>query len=139
MGSSADRSGRPNSDPLWLPALLALAASLAVPFFLIDLPPVLDYPNHLARYVVLAHPDDPVLSQMYAPRWGILPNIGMDAFAAILLKFSDPHVGGRVLLALSLFAPVAGVIAYSRVAFGRFTYWSMASGLVAWNAVSRPR
>lgn len=135
MGSSADRRGRPNSDPLWLPALLALAASLALPFFLIDLPPVLDYPNHLARYVVLAHPDDPVLSQMYAPRWGILPNIGMDAFAAILLKFSDPHVGGRVVLALSLFAPVAGVIAYSRVAFGRFTYWSLASGQVAWNAI----
>ena len=120
---------------MWFAGLLVLAASLAIPFFLIDVPPVLDYPNHLARYVVLAHPDDPVLSQMYAPRWGILPNIGMDALAAVLLKFSEPHVGGRLLLALSLFAPVAGVIAYSRVAFGRFTCWSLASGLVAWNAI----
>jgi len=116
-------------------AALALAASLAVPFFLIDLPPVLDYPNHLARYVVLAHPDDPVLSQMYAPHWGILPNIGLDALAVVLLRFSDPHVGGRLLLAISLFAPIAGVVAHSRVVFGRFTYWSLASGLVAWNAV----
>lgn len=135
MQSSADRSGRPNPDRFWLLAALALAASLAVPFFLIDLPPVLDYPNHLARYVVLAHPDDPVLSQMYTPRWGILPNIGMDALAAVLLKFSDPHSGGRLLLALSLFAPVAGVVAYNRVAFGRFTYWPLASGLAAWSAV----
>lgn len=134
MPSSADRFGRPNSDPFWFVAALALTASLAVPFFLIDLPPVLDYPNHLARYVVLAYPDDPVLSQMYAPRWGILPNIGMDAVGAVLLKFSDPYVGGRLLLALSLFAPIAGVVAYSRVVFGYFTYWSLASSLVAWNA-----
>ncbi|EGP08052.1 hypothetical protein CSIRO_2650 [Bradyrhizobiaceae bacterium SG-6C] len=120
---------------MWFLAVMGLAAGLAVPFFLIDLPPVLDYPNHLARYVMLAHPDDPVLSQMYTPRWGILPNIGMDALAAVLLKFSSPHTGGRLLLALSLFAPVVGVVAYSRVAFGRFTYWPLASGLVAWNAV----
>ncbi len=135
MRLSADRSGRPNPDPVWFLLALALAASFAIPFFLVDVPPVLDYPNHLARYVVLAHPDDPVLSQMYTPRWAILPNIGLDAVAAVLLKYSEPHVGGRLLLAISLFAPVIGVVVYSRVAFGRFTYWSLASGLVAWNAV----
>lgn len=135
MRLSADRSGRPNPDPVWFLLALALAANLAIPFFLVDVPPVLDYPNHLARYVVLAHPDDPILSQMYTPRWAILPNIGLDAAAVVLLKFFDPHVGGRMLLAISLFAPVAGVVVYSRVAFGRFTYWSLASGLVAWNAV----
>ena len=120
---------------MWFLLALALAASLAIPFFLVDVPPVLDYPNHLARYVVLAHPDDPILSQMYTPRWAILPNIGLDAAAVVLLKFFDPHVGGRMLLAISLFAPVVGVVTYSRVVFGRFTCWSLASGLVAWNAV----
>ena len=64
MRLSADRSGRPNPDTVWFLLALALAASLAIPFFLVDVPPVLDYPNHLARYVVLAHPDDPILSQM---------------------------------------------------------------------------
>jgi hypothetical protein len=29
-------------------------------------------PNHLARYFVLAHPDDAALSQMYAPHWTVL-------------------------------------------------------------------
>jgi hypothetical protein len=134
MHISADPPGRPNPGPLWYSAALALVVSLAAPFFLIDLPPVLDYPNHLARYFVLAHPDDPFLSQMYAPRWGILPNIGIDLIGATLLKFTDPHVGGRFLLSLSLFAPIVGVVAYSRVAFGRFTYWPLASGLAAWNA-----
>jgi hypothetical protein len=135
MRAPAGSLGRLDPGPLWYLAALALVAGLAVPFFLVDLPPVLDYPNHLARYFVLAHPDDPFLSQMYTPRWSILPNIGMDAIGAILLKFTDPHTGGRLILALSLFAPLAGVVAYSRVAFGRFTYWPLASGLVAWSAV----
>jgi hypothetical protein len=135
MAPSAERGHRAGPDPLWLAAALALAVTLAVPFFLIDLPPVLDYPNHLARYFVLAHPDDPVLARMYAPRWAILPNIGVDVIGAALLKWTDPYLGGRLLLALSLFAPVAGVVAYSRAAFGRFTYWPLASGVVAWNAV----
>src|SRR5258705_4433156 len=114
---------------------MALAFALAVPFFVVDVPPVLDYPNHLARYFVLAHPDDPILSQMYAPHWGILPNLGMDVIGASLLRVTSVHVGGRLILALSLFAPVIGVVAYSRVAFGRFSYRPLASGLAAYNGV----
>lgn len=135
MRASAGSLGRLDPGPWWYATALALVAGLAAPFFLVDLPPVLDYPNHLARYFVLAHPNDPFLSQMYAPRWGILPNVGMDVLGVSLLKFVEPHFGGRLILALSLFAPVVGVVAYSRVAFGRFTYWPLASGLAAWNAV----
>ena len=119
----------------WLAAAMVLGIVLAVPFFVTDVPPVLDYPNHLARYFVLAHPDDPALSQIYAPRWRILPNLAMDIAGTWLLQLIDVHVAGRVLLAISLFAPVAGVIAYSRAVFGRFSYWPLASGTIAYNAV----
>ncbi len=119
----------------WLLSVLLLAAVLAVPFVLVDVPPVLDYPNHLARYFVLSHPGDPVLSLMYAPHWRLLPNLGMDVLGAGLLKVTPVHVGGRLLLALSLFAPVIGVIVYHVVAFNRFSYWPLASGVVAYNGV----
>ena len=122
-------------QPLWWLAALALAAALAIPFFLVDVPPVLDYPNHLARYFVLAHPDDEVLSRLYQPRWGVMPNLGMDLLGALLLKVTSVHVGGRLLLALSAFAPVIGVIIYNRVAFGRWLFWPLAAGLVAFNGV----
>ena len=121
--------------PLWWLTACALAVALAIPFFLVDVPPVLDYPNHLARYFVLAHPGDPVLSQMYSPRWGLIPNLGMDLLGAGLLKIVDVHAGGRLLLALSAFAPVIGAVVYSRVAFGRFFYWPLASGVLAFNGV----
>ncbi|HTF76202.1 MAG TPA: hypothetical protein VK620_18040 [Bradyrhizobium sp.] len=119
----------------WLLGALLLAGVLAVPFVLVDVPPVLDYPNHLARYFVLSHPGDPVLSLMYAPHWRLLPNLGMDVLGAGLLKVTPVHVGGRLLLALSLFAPVIGVIVYHVVAFNRFSYWPLASGVVAYNGV----
>lgn len=122
-------------EPLWWLAALAVTVALAIPLFLVEVPPVLDYPNHLARIFVLAHPNDPELSQMFRPNWQILPNIGIDIIGTALLKVTSMHVGGRILLALSLFAPVIGVIFYSRVAFGRFTYWSLASGVVAYNGL----
>jgi len=50
-GGSSSSSGPSRS---WLLTALALAIALAVPFFVVDVPPVLDYPNHLARYFVLA-------------------------------------------------------------------------------------
>ncbi|UZE47299.1 hypothetical protein ONR75_20345 [Rhodopseudomonas sp. P2A-2r] len=120
---------------MWWLTAAALAIVLAVPFFLVDVPPVQDYPNHLARYFVLAHPDDPTLSQMYAPAWRILPNLAMDVLGAALLHVTSVHAGGRMLLALSLFAPVIGVVVYSRAAFGRFLYWPLASGVIAYNGI----
>ncbi len=136
-GALSDRaainSGWP--DRLWLLAALALTVALALPLFLVDVPPVLDYPNHLARIFVLAHPDDPVLSRIYAPHWRIVPNLGMDVLGTALLKVLPVHVGGRLLLALSLFAPVMGVVAYHRVAFGRFALWPLASGMIATSGI----
>lgn len=132
---SRSMSAGQGPGPLWLICAAALAVALALPFFLVDVPPVLDYPNHLARIFVLAHPDDPVLSQIYAPHWRILPNLGTDIIGAGLLKFTTVHVGGRLLLALCLFAPVIGIVVYHRVGFGRFAYWPLASGIVAYSGV----
>jgi hypothetical protein len=112
-----------------------MAAVLLLPFLLVDVPLVLDYPNHLARIFVLAHPFDPILSRFYAPHWSILPNLGFDMIGVALLKILPVHVGGRVLLALSLLAPPLGVLAYSRAAFGRVTGWALASSLTAFNGV----
>ena len=68
----------------WLAALALVLISL-VPFVVVDVPAVLDYPNHLARIFVLAHPDDPDLSRFYAPHWRILPNLWFDVLGVALL------------------------------------------------------
>jgi hypothetical protein len=115
-------------------ALLVAAASLA-PLLVVDVPAVLDYPNHLARFYILAHPADPVLSTMYAPHWAVLPNIGMDLIGRALLQVAPVHIGGRLLLALSMLAPLAGVVLYARAAFERWTWWSLGVGVLAYNGI----
>src|SRR5437016_360208 len=88
-------------DRLWWLAAAALVVVLAVPFFLVEVPPVEDYPNHLARIFLLAFgADDPVLSRMYAPEWHLVPNLAIDIVGPPLMHLLPVHVTGRVLLAL---------------------------------------
>jgi hypothetical protein len=50
---------------VWWLSVAGLLAGLVAPFFFVDVPPVLDYPNHLARLYVLAFgAQDPALSAM---------------------------------------------------------------------------
>jgi hypothetical protein len=119
----------------WPVASLLIVAASLTPFLLVDVPAVLDYPNHLARFFILAHPDDPILSRMYAPHWSIVPNVGMDVLGQALLRILPPHVGGRIVLALSLLAPMIGVVVYARAAFGRWTWWSLSVGVIAFNGI----
>jgi len=117
----------------WAFALLCLI--LVAPLTLVDVPPLLDYPNHLARAVVLASAEtDPILSSMYRPRWAIIPDLGVDLVLPPLLHVLPVHWAGRIVVGLSLLLPIVGVVAYSRATFGTWSAWPMASALVAYNA-----
>ena len=120
----------------WWLAVICLVAALAVPFFFVDVPPVEDYPNHLARIFLLAFGgEDPVLSRIYAPDWHLVPDLAVDVIGPPLMHFLPVHVAGRVILALSLLLPVAGTLAYSGAAFRRPNWWALGVGLVAYNAI----
>jgi hypothetical protein len=119
----------------WWIALSILCAVLLFPLLLTDVPPLLDYPNHLARLMVLAdNGADPILARFYRSNWGIMPNLAIDLIGLPLMWVLPVHVAGRVLLGIVLLLPVFGTVAYSRAAFGRATWWSLGSVLVAYNA-----
>ncbi|MGA8196648.1 MAG: hypothetical protein WB902_25170, partial [Acetobacteraceae bacterium] len=116
-------------------ALAVLCAILLAPLALVDVPPLLDYPNHLARATVLASgAADPVLSRMYATHWAIIPNLGTDLALLPLLHVLPIHLAGRVVVGCAILLPVFGTIAYSRATFGTRSAWPLASGLIAYNA-----
>lgn len=115
--------------------LAALLGALLIPFALVDVPPVLDYPNHLARWFVLAHLHDPILSRFYAANWHITPNLGFDPVAVLLLAFLPAHLGGRLILAAALLAPVLGALAYSRLTLGKISAWPLGVALTGFNGV----
>ena len=117
----------------WRVCLLGLCAVLLAPLLLVDMPPLLDYPNHLASLVVLATDGhDPILVRFYAPHWGMIPDLGLDVVGVWLLHRLPVSIAGRLLIGGALLLQVLGAVAYARAVVGR-SYWSLAVGLVAVN------
>ncbi len=120
----------------WRAAHVGLCLLLLAPLLLTDVPPLLDYPNHLARAFVLAFgSSDAVLSRMYEPHWQVIPNLAVDLVLPPLLHTFPVHVAGRMVIGLALLLPVLGTLAYSRAVFGSWRLWPLCSGLIAYNAL----
>jgi len=90
--------------------VLILAAMLLVPIWIAAFPPLLDYPNHLARSFVLTHLNDPAFpfSNFFRADWGAYPYLGMDASLAILGRIFPIETAGRIFLSLCALALPAG-------------------------------
>ncbi|MFO1024978.1 MAG: hypothetical protein U1E70_07345 [Acetobacteraceae bacterium] len=116
----------------WWATLGLLCLALLAPLLVVDLPPLLDYPNHLGRLFVLARlPDDPVLARFYAAQWAIIPNLALDLIGPSLIRVLPVHDAGRLLIGAAVLLPVLGCVAYSATLGGR--WWSLAVGLAAYN------
>lgn len=84
-------------------ALLALiCAALLLPIWLVRYPPLLDYPNHLARTFILVHLNDPAyhFPTFYRADWGPYPYLGMDLTVVALQHFLPVMAAGKVFLSL---------------------------------------
>lgn len=136
-GRSVRSARRIFAAPLaWWISFAAMLTMLIFPLLLTDVPPLLDYPNHLARIFVLAGDgDDPALSRMYAPHWSLIPNLGTDIVGLLLSRVLPIHVAGRALVALSVVLPVIGVVLYARALSRSRSYWPLAAGLLGYNAL----
>jgi hypothetical protein len=127
-------AGEP-SRAAWWAALTAMVVALTLPLLLVQVPPLTDYLNHLARMYVLAHPADPVLSRMLAPHWALLPNIAVDLVVPALMQVLPVYAAGKAMVLACVLVPVTGAVAYSRALFGRRSYWPVLAGLVGYNGL----
>ena len=117
---------------VWWAALTVLCGLLILPLFVVDIPPLMDYPNHLGRIFVLASlPQDTALARFYAPHWSVIPNLALDIVGPPLLHLLPVNVAGRLLIAASILLPVLGTVAYQSALGGR--WWSFGAGLIAYN------
>jgi len=133
MRSPAPVIHEPSAARFWS-AFAALAVLLLIPLLVTEIPPLLDYPNHLARMEILAHRgDDPVLARMYRIEWRIVPNIGIDLAMPALMRLLPIYVAGKVFVALALVLPLTGVVLLHRALFRARSYWPLAAGLVVYN------
>src|SRR5712664_1152265 len=120
---------------LRLVAVVILAAALLVPIWSAAFPPLLDYPNHLARSFVLAHINDPAFSfqRFYRSDWGAYPYLGMDASLAVLGRLFPIETAGRVYLSLCALALPAAAWFFIRQAQPESEAAALWSLLIAYN------
>lgn len=128
--------GAPASAQRLVALLFAIgAAALVLPPLLVRLPPLLDYPNHLARMWLLAGgAAQPPLSGMYAVDWSLAStNIGIDLAAITLGRLVGAERLGPLLVALATALPAIGGALLHRRVFGGWAWWQLSFLLLAWS------
>ena len=110
----------------WWATAVGAYVLLCLPLLLVDVPPLTDFPNHMARMDILAQlGHEPFLTQVYHARWKVIPNLAIDSFMPWLVTVLPVYVAGRLLLALILLLDLAGVAACAAALHGRRTWWSL--------------
>jgi len=111
-------------------AFAALLAIAALPVLRAELPPLFDYPNHLARMYLLLHLGDSApLQRFYELRWEPVPNLAMDAMVPLLARAMPIAWAGKAFV-IATFALLAGGAALlHRAASGGWSLWPLAAFL----------
>ena len=115
---------------------ILLIGAVLSPMIWAEYPPLVDYPNHLARIHVLATLDqNPHLQRFYIANWSLLPNIAMDALLVPLARVVPIYLLGKLFVVAILLLFVAGTYALRWVLWGRIGIWPAAVLLVVYNSV----
>jgi hypothetical protein len=115
--------------------LYLIAATIAIfPLFVVDVPPLVDYPNHIARMYVLATQGSQDIAQInYTVSWRPIPNLAMDLVVPPMVGALPVYDAGRLFLGLALLTVLGGICALHFAAFGRIGLTPIAGGLVLYN------
>jgi hypothetical protein len=148
--SLADRTRGLNNSPagaapegirrrLWsiLAFYVVIFGLLAVPIASVVVPPLVDYPNHLARMHILAsYADSSALQANYVVAWKLSPYLAMDLVIPQLAHFMSLYTAGRVFIYVCLLLFVVGTVAVHAVLHHRLSPWPAASALFAYSYVT---
>jgi hypothetical protein len=119
-------------------ALLFAACSLVacLPVWLVEFPPLVDYPNHLARQYVLFHYDEtPAFQEHYEPAYEIVPNLAIEAFVLPLQWVLPVETAGKVFLTAVLLCQFLGYHLFGRAVHGRPTWLAFGGFFIAYHSM----
>lgn len=131
----ADPIGAPATPRSCVPVYVFLGVITLSPLLWVRVPPLVDYPNHLARMWILVHSAEiPELTGNYNVHWRILPDLAMDLVVSALSRVISVEQAGRAFIALTMLALVGGTLTLYRVLHGRLEVWPICSVLFVYNA-----
>ncbi len=122
--------GHPSA--MWRIVYVALlAALLVIPVLLRGHPPLLDYPNHLARMVIALEPDE-VLLGFYDFSWRNMSNIGLETVMAGLAAVLPVTIAMEIFVALVLVLTLGGAVALHAALFGQVSVVAGFAAFFVW-------
>jgi hypothetical protein len=113
------------------PAFALLMTLVTVPLFSTVLPPLFDYPNHLARLHLLLEGGN----AFYAVRWGPLPNLAQDLIVPPLTGVIPLDLASKLFLVMVFGLITGGATWLNRVATGAWRVWPLLSFLLLYNRI----
>lgn len=115
---------------------LVLGAIALYPIFSVTVPPLVDYPNHLARMHILAHAGSiPELQRNYVATGTVHPNMAMELVVPPLARFMPIYMAGKVFIALTILLMLAGTVALRKAVHGDVGVWPMVTFLLLYNYI----
>lgn len=122
--------------PNWIAvgAYVLLSIIAVYPIISVEVPPLVDYPNHLARiHILSAWETTPILQNNYSVHWKLAPNLAMDLILVPLSKFVPLYLLGQGFLVATLLLMVVGTVVLSKVVNGKVGLWPALSFLLLYN------
>lgn len=113
---------------------LLVAALIVLPLFYTLVPPLEDYPNHLARMFILAqHTSNEFLSRFYDIEWAPIPNLIMDFVVPPLVPLFGIYTAGRIFIGTTLLLMLLGPMIVHRAIYRTWSAWPLVGGLFVYN------
>lgn len=116
-------------------AVFALVlCALVVPVWLVEIPPLVDLPNHLARVFVLAHyADTPFFQENFQIVRQPIPNLAIDLIVLPLMKFFDIWTANRLFLTLMICLFAFGCHLTAARKSGEFSYSALPASFLIYS------
>jgi hypothetical protein len=100
-----------------------------VPIFSTVLPPLVDYPNHMARMHLLTEGGN----AYYAVRWAPLPDLAVDLIVPALARAMPLALAGKLFLVITFALIAGGTLWLNRVAGRCWHVWPLLAFLLLYN------
>lgn len=107
--------------------LACLLFTSLLPFALVEIPAMVDYPNHLARMSILARAGTAAAHPLYEVAWAPYPNLAMDLIVPPLARVIGVEAATKTFCLVAQVSVVGGAMALAAAAGGSV----LVSGAVA--------
>lgn len=104
-----------------------------LPVWIVERPPLVDYPNHLARTFIISNYEH--FKDLYELIFEPVPNMAMDMVIPLLVKlYPDIEVAGKLFLTVEIILLILGCHILAKNIHG-FTYLGLVGGFIVYNSM----